>query len=443
MLAQAALRLVFYLISSSPFRNSALLMRAEILCVGTELLLGQIIDTNAATIGAQLARAGVDVLRKQTAGDNLERIADCIRGALSRCDALIITGGQGPTTDDLTREALALSLGVELETRPELEEKLRAFFAARGMEPSATTMRQAQLPVGAQAIPNPVGTAPGVLARTQTNQLIFAIPGVPREMKAMLNETIIPTLLEKLEGERQIIVSRVLRSFGVGESSLSEPLEDILTTAQNPTVAPLIFGNTEVHLRLTAKARDEAEAGVLLDEMEAKLRERAGASIFGCDAQTLASVVIDLLRERGSTLSLAESLTGGLTQTLITEIPGASAVFVGGASAYSDAIKEKVLAVPHSLIEKYSAVSGEVACAMAGGARELFDSDFALSLTGEAGPEANTASQIGTVWIALSHAGSTLSYRREYHGDREAIRRRAAHAALDILRRHLLNLPLE
>ncbi len=418
-------------------------MRAEILCVGTELLLGQIIDTNAATIGAQLARAGVDVLRKQTAGDNLERIADCIRGALSRCDALIITGGLGPTTDDLTREAIADALNVSLEMRPELEEKLRAYFESRGLQPSSTTMRQAQLPVGAQAIPNSVGTAPGVLARAERNQLIFAIPGVPREMKAMLNETIIPTLLEKLEGERQIIVSRVLRSFGVGESSLSEPLEDILTNSCNPTVAPLIFGNTEVHLRLTAKAPDETDAGVLLDAMEARLRERVGDSIFGRDADTLASVVIELLSQRGSTLALAESLTGGLTQTLITDIPGASTVFLGGASAYSNKIKEKVLNVPHDLIEKYSAVSSEVACAMASGARQVFDSDFALSLTGEAGPKTGTESQIGEVWIGLSHAGSTLAFRRQYHGDREAIRRRAAHAALDILRRHLLNLPLE
>ena len=418
-------------------------MRAEILCVGTELLLGQIIDTNAATIGARLARAGVDVLRKQTVGDNLERIADCIKGALSRCDALIITGGLGPTTDDLTREAIALSLGVELEMRPELEEKLRAFFEARGLQPGATTMRQAQLPIGAQAIENSVGTAPGVLARTAKNQIIFAIPGVPREMKAMLNETIVPTLLEKLEGERQIIVSRVLRSFGVGESSLSEPLEDILTNSHNPTVAPLIFGNTEVHLRLTAKATGEAEAGVLLDKMEARLRERVGDCIFGRDDDTLASVVIELLRRAGSTLSLAESLTGGLTQTLITEIPGASVVFVGGASAYSDEIKEKVLGVPRETIEENSSVSGEVAKAMASGARQVFESDFALSLTGEAGPTTNTQNQIGEVWIGLSHAGSTSSFRRQYHGDREAIRRRAAHAALDVLRRHLLNLPLE
>lgn len=417
-------------------------MRAEILCVGTELLLGQIIDTNAAYIAGQLARSGTDVLRKQTVGDNLERIVDCVTGAISRSDVLVITGGLGPTTDDLTREAIAIALNVELELHAELEADLQAFFARRGSKPGATAMRQAYLPQGAQAIPNPVGTAPGVLGQTPGGALIFAVPGVPREMKAMLDGFIIPTLLEREEGERQIIVSRVLRSFGVGESTLAEPIEDILTTSQNPTVAPLIFGNTEVHLRLTAKARDEASAGVLLDAIEAQLRERVGDSLFGRDAQTLASVVIELLRERGSTLALAESLTGGWTQTLITEIPGASDVFAGGVVAYSEAIKENILGVERSLITEYSAVSSEVAQAMAQGAREKFEADFALSLTGEAGPQSGSGASVGTVWIGLSEGGSTRSFKREYHGDREAIRRRAAHAALDILRRHLLGLPI-
>ncbi len=417
-------------------------MRAEILCVGTELLLGQIIDTNAAYIAGQLARSGTDVLRKQTAGDNLERISDCISGAISRADVLIITGGLGPTTDDLTREAIASALNVELEIRNDLEAELRAFFEERGMIPSATIMRQAFQPVGATAIPNPVGTAPGVLATAPNGKLIFAVPGVPREMKAMLDGFIIPTLLEREEGERQIIVSRVLRSFGVGESTLAEPLEDILTTSQNPTVAPLIFGNTEVHLRLTAKATDETEAGVLLDEMETRLRERVGDSLFGRDSETLASVVIDLLREKRSTLALAESVTGGLTQNLICEIPGASDVFAGGVVAYSAAMKEKLLGVNAKTIAEYSVVSSEVAAEMANGAREKLNADFALSLTGEAGPQSQTGAAVGTVWIGLSCAQSTQTFKREYHGDRDAIRRRASHAALDILRRHLLGLPI-
>lgn len=418
-------------------------MRAEILCVGTELLLGQIIDTNAAYIGSRLARAGIDVLQKQTVGDNLQRIISCIQGALARSDVLIITGGLGPTTDDLTREAIAGALGVEVENRPELEAELRAFFAGRGSRLNANNLRQAQLPQGARAIPNPIGTAPGVWAQTAEGQQIFAIPGVPREMKMMLDEAIVPALLEKLEGQRQIILSRTLRSFGVGESALAEPLEDILVNSQNPTVAPLIFSNTEVHLRVTAKAKNDEEGENLLNSMEILLRERIGSSIFGRDEETLASVIIDLLRHRQSTLAVAESLTGGLTQTLITEVPGASDVLQGGVVAYSNEIKEQILGVSPTLIEAHSEVSREVAEAMAQGARQRFGSDFALSLTGEAGPRPNSKAEVGTVWIGLANGTRTEAFRREYHGDRDAIRRRAAHAALDILRRRLLDLPLE
>jgi nicotinamide-nucleotide amidase len=417
-------------------------MRAEILCVGTELLLGQIIDTNAAYIAAQLARSGVDVLRKQTVGDNLERIADCIRGAQQRAEVLVITGGLGPTTDDLTREAIALAQGVELEHRPELEEGLRAFFARRGLEPSSKTMRQAHLPQGATAIINPVGTAPGVLASGADNRFIFAVPGVPREMRAMLDETIIPFLLEHLEGERQIIVSRVLRAFGVGESTLAEPIEDILTTAQNPTVAPLIYGNTEVHLRLTAKARSESEAEKLLDEMEMKIRARVGEHIFGTDEQTLPAVVLQLLQEQGKTLGIAESLTGGVLQALFTDVPGASEVFQGGIVAYAAEIKEKVLGVPHRLIAEHSVVSREVAAAMAEGARRQLSTTLALATTGEAGPKPATNAPTGTAWISLADGTSTRTFRREYFGDRDAVRRRSALATVDILRRHLLGLPI-
>jgi nicotinamide-nucleotide amidase len=405
-------------------------------------LLGQIIDTNAAYIASQLARAGIDVLRKQTAGDNLERIADCIRGAQQRAEVLVITGGLGPTTDDLTREAIALAHGVELQHHPELEEGLRAFFARRGIEPSANTMRQAYLPEGAEAIPNSVGTAPGVLTSGANNRFIFAVPGVPREMRAMVDETIIPFLLERLEGERQIIVSRVLRAFGIGESGLAEPIEDILTTAQNPTVAPLIFGNTEVHLRLTAKAHNEAEAEGLLDEMEAKIRERVGEHIFGTNDETVASVTLQLLREQGKTLAVAESLTGGVLQSFITEVPGASEVFEGGVVSYSAAVKNGVLGVPIELIEKHSVVSREVAAAMAQGARREMRSTLALSTTGEAGPTTNTKSAVGTVFIGLCDGETTRSFKREYFGDRDAIRRRSSLAALDILRRHLLGLPI-
>lgn len=413
-------------------------MRTEILCVGSELLLGQIIDTNAAYIATQLARAGIDVYRKQVVGDNLDRIVDCIRGALSRADALIITGGLGPTTDDLTREGIAAALGVELEPRPELEKDLREFFARRGVTPTANNLKQAQLPAGSRAIPNPVGTAPGVQAETADGKFIFAVPGVPREMRVLIDETVIPALLERMEGERNIIVSRTLRTFGIGESALAAPLEDILTTAENPTVAPLIYGKTEVHLRLTAKARNEEDARVLLDGMEPIIRERVGDYIFGVDDETLATVAIRLLTEAGKTVAVAESLTGGMLHSMLTDVPGASAALRGGVVTYHSDLKRDLLGVSPQLIETEGVVNAATAAAMADGVRRLCGADIGLATTGEAGPSAASRTAIGTVFIGLSANGHSETTDREYHGDREAIRMRSSLAALDLLRRYLL-----
>jgi nicotinamide-nucleotide amidase len=417
-------------------------MRAEILCVGSELLLGQIIDTNAAYIAGQLARIGVDLHRKQTAGDNLERITDCIQGALRRADILVITGGLGPTTDDLTREAIASALGVALEYQEDLAQNLRDLFAKRNYQIGETTLRQAYLPATTRELHNPVGTAPGVhfegAFEGVGGKWIFAVPGVPREMKVMLDGGIIPILTSHMGGERQIIVSRVLRAFGIGESGLADQVEDILTSATNPTAAPLIFGNTEVHLRLTAKAKGDAEAEILLDEMENRIKTRVGKYIFGTDAQTLPSVTLDLLQKRGATLGVAESLTGGVLGSFITDTAGSSAVFRGGIVAYNVDLKRKILGVSAQIIEENTEVSEEVAREMALGARKLTGATFALSTTGEAGPQSGSGAPVGTVWLALAHENGVETEKREFHGDRDAIRRRSALAALDLLRRHLL-----
>ena len=416
-------------------------MRAEILCVGSELLLGQIIDTNAAYIASQMARAGIDIHRKQTVGDNLERITDCIRAATGRADVLIITGGLGPTTDDLTREAIAAAMNVPLEHHPELEDELRAFFQKLGLAPNVSTMRQAYLPQGAMALPNGNGTAPGVRAQTKSGCLIFAVPGVPREMKLMLDAQIIPLLLQATEGERQIIVSRVLRAFGAGESTIADAIEAILTTSTNPTVAPLIYQNTEVHLRLTAKARDENEATALLDATEAKIKAIVGQHIFGVDNETLPQIVLRELQTRDLSLAVAESVTGGLLTSLLTGVPGASRTLRAGFVAYTPQTKQGVLGVSADLIEEYTVVSAEVAAAMAEGAIRQSDADFALSTTGEAGPETATKAPVGTVFIGLcdnrNNAPQTRTFAREFHGDRDQIRARAALTALDILRRYL------
>jgi nicotinamide-nucleotide amidase len=413
-------------------------MRAEILCVGSELLLGQTIDTNAAFIATQLSRAGIDLHRKQTVGDNLDRIADCIRGALSRADVVVITGGLGPTTDDLTREGIATALGVPLEHKPELEQELRDFFARRNYTPGATIMRQAYLPQGAQALPNSNGTAPGVLAQNLDGKLVFAVPGVPREMRAMIELSVIPALLERLEGERQIIVSRTLRSFGIGESALAEPIEDILTSSTNPTVAPLLFGKTaEVHLRLTAKAPTAEEATTLLDEMEKRLRTRVGEHVFGVDEETLAAVVLRTMQERGLTLAVAESLTGGLINTMLTDVPGSSITLLSGVVAYSAAAKNEILNVPQHVIDQNGVVSDATVGAMAEGVLDISGADIGLSTTGEAGPNSASGAPVGTVFIGLSHKGVTDTFERSFMSDRDTNRLRAAMSALDILRRYL------
>lgn len=413
-------------------------MRAEILCIGSELLLGQIIDTNAAYIAQRLARAGIDVHRKQTAGDNLERIVDCIRGALSRADVLVITGGLGPTTDDLTRDAISQALDAPLEFDEAIAQHLRKWFAGRQITIVDSILRQAYVPRGAVALDNPAGTAPGLRAETADKKLLFAVPGVPREMKVLLDGNIIPFLLERVEGKPQLIVSRVLRSFGIGESMIAEPLEDILTTATNPTAAPLIFGNTEVHLRLTAKAESEAAAKVLLDELEATIRERVGEHIFGVDDQTLPAVLLQALEARGETLAVAESLTGGVANAFLSDVPGASKVLRGGVVAYSVDMKADILGVSRELIEEKGVVSAETACAMAEGVRKLSGATYGLSTTGEAGPQSQSGADVGTVFIGIADAAGSRAVERHFSGDRDAIRRRASLAAIDILRRQLI-----
>lgn len=410
-------------------------MQSEILCVGSELLLGQIVDTNAAYIATQLARYGISVRRKQTVGDNLERIIRAIRSALENADVLIITGGLGPTTDDLTREAIAGAFGVELELNPVLETELRHFFEGRKIPFSSTNLRQAYLPHGAQAIPNPNGTAPGVWME-QNGKIVFAIPGVPHEMRHMLDATIIPAIQEQ-RGETEILVSRIVRTFGIGESGLAEAVEDILLASENPTVAPLIYQNTEVHLRMTAKAHDEAEAKVLLDAMEARLRERVGEYIFGTDAQTLPAVLLEQLKQQNATLAVAESLTGGFLAASLTDIPGASAVLRGGVVAYSNEMKQRLLNVPAEVLSKHTAVSAETALAMATGIREVADTDYAIAVTGEAGPTSQSGAPVGTVFVGIADRQNVFAEALQVTGDRDRIRKRSTLSAINILRRHL------
>jgi nicotinamide-nucleotide amidase len=350
---------------------------------------------------------------------------------------LIITVGLGPTTDDLTREAIAKAFDEELELRPELEAELREFFAGRNYKFSQSNLRQAYQPQSAQHIPNPNGTAPGVWMR-KNGKTVFAMPGVPHEMRAMLDGFIIPAIQEQ-RGETEILVSRVLRTHGIGESALAELVEDISLNSENPTVAPLIYQNTEVHLRMTAKAHDEIAAKVLLDEMENCLRERVGDYAFGIDEQTLPAVLLNLLKEQNATLAVAESLTGGLLAASLTDIPGASEVLRGGAVVYTNEMKQRLLNVPAEVLEKHSAVSAETAIAMAEGMRTLSNADYAISTTGEAGPKSQSGAKVGTVFVGIASSKSTFSEALELTGDRDRIRKRSVLAAINVVRQHIQN----
>ncbi|MFM8524310.1 MAG: competence/damage-inducible protein A [Cyanobacteriota bacterium] len=382
--------------------------QAELLCIGTELLLGDIVNGNACWLAQQLAALGLAHHRQGVVGDNRERLMAALREAAARCDVLITTGGLGPTPDDLTTEAVAAAFGGQLSERAEVWEDIQAKAASRGRQPAPSTRRQALLPVGAQVLPNPTGTAPGMIWRPDARSLPFPIregftvltfPGVPAEMKAMWQATAAPWLLAQGVAEGGLF-SRRLRFWGLGESTLAEQVADLLE-GTNPTVAPYA-GAGEVILRLTARAADADQARALLDPLEAELRARTAPHGYGVDDQSLASVVLDQLRRRGETLAVAESCTGGGLGAALAAVPGASDVFLGGVISYANAVKRDLLGVPDDLLETHGAVSDPVAIAMAEGVRRLTGSSWSVAVTGVAGPGGGSAAKpVGLVHIAV------------------------------------------
>lgn len=414
--------------------------RAEIISVGTELLLGQITDTNATYICQRLAECGIPVYFRQTVGDNFERVQQAFRLAWSRAELVVFTGGLGPTEDDLTKEAVATALGTDLVEDPGSLAHLEQFFARRGRTMTPNQRRQALLPRGAVAIPNRWGTAPGVFWEVG-GHVVVMVPGVPREMRGMVDEFLIPQLRQKGWVGQDVIRSRVLRTVGIGEGQLEELVRDILHTT-NPTVAPLAHLG-EVHLRITARGTPE-EVERMLDEVEAKLRQRLGDAVYGRDEDTLDAVVARLLRETRVTVAVAESCTAGLLAKRLTSVPGSSAYFLGGVVAYSNEAKEHLLGVPRDLLARFGAVSSEVVEAMARGAREKFGADLGLGVTGVAGPEGGTEQKpVGRVFLALADAEGARSVRADFGQEpgREGVRRLASQAALNLLRRELLRRP--
>ncbi|SNQ49078.1 CinA-like protein [Frankia canadensis] len=419
-------------------------MRAELLAVGDELLYGDIVNGNAAWLGRQLADVGVDVATSTVVGDEIETIATAIRAALARADAVVLTGGLGPTQDDLTREGIAAAAGVGLRRNDFLEAELRRRFQAMGRDGSALpamNFRQAELPDGAQPLPNTAGSAPGVRMEIGAG-VVYAMPGVPFEMTAMFTASVLPDLLRRA-GQPAVVVHRVLRTAGMWESVVAEALAaevDRLAPIGNPRIAFLASGG-QTRVRITARARDRAEAEALIAPVETAARAALGAGVYGGDEDSLESVVLGLLGARGATLAVAESLTGGLLAAALTDVPGASAVLRGGVVSYATEVKASALGVDADLLATEGAVSARTAAAMAAGVRERLGADYGLSTTGVAGPTEQEGKPVGTVHLGLAGPDGTITRSVLLPGDRPRVRTNAAVAALDLLRRTLAGLP--
>jgi nicotinamide-nucleotide amidase len=413
-------------------------MSAEILCIGTELLLGNITNGNARWIAEQLAALGIPHHRQLVVGDNRERLIAELQAAAECCRVLITTGGLGPTPDDLTTEAIAAAFGAPLVEHPQVWAEIQARLAARGRPCAASNRRQAFLPEGAALLPNPTGTAPGMIWSPRPDFTILTFPGVPSEMRAMWEATAAPWLRAAGLAEG-VFASRMLHFWGVGESNLAEQMADLLE-GTNPTVAPYA-GSGEVKLRITARAATAEAAEQLLEPVEAEIRARTGALCFGVDEASLASVVLEQLRRRGQTLAVAESCTGGGLGASLAAVPGASDVLLGGVIAYANSVKQGLLGVPAELLEAHGAVSDPVARAMADGARRATGADWALAITGVAGPGGGSAEKpVGLVHIAVAGPAGCSSEGVRFGASRGRswIQTLAAGEALNRLRLALL-----
>ena len=409
------------------------MQHAWILSIGTELALGQTVDTNGAWLAAKLAACGLRTTHHLTVADDLAAIRDAFLLASQHAEVVVATGGLGPTDDDLTRESLSAATGSPLVHDANSLQRLEAFFQQRGIDMPARNRCQADRPEIAQHIPNSCGTAPG-LTLEFNGAHIFVMPGVPFEMRAMFDQSIRPTLSAITTGG--VLISRRLQTYGLPESLVGERLSDLMTRGANPEVGTTAaFG--VIGIRINAAAESADAALQMLDQVEATVRERLGEAVFGRDDETIAAAVSTALRSRGETLALAESCTGGLLADAITSLPGSSDIFLGSAVTYANSAKQQLLGVSEALIAEHGAVSAPVAEAMARGAREQFGADYALSLTGIAGPSGGSPEKpVGLVYIALADAQGVVATEHQFGSDapRNAIRIRALHAALNKLR---------
>ena len=412
-------------------------MRAEVVAVGTELLLGQIVDTNSAWLGEHLAVAGIDRTHGQVVGDNLDRIVAALELALSRSDAVIVCGGLGPTQDDITRDAIARVMRVPLVTDDDVADRILEMFAARGRRMPANNLRQAQVPRGATAIADPQpGTAPGLICPVG-DKVVYAVPGVPNEMVEIMTGAVLPDLIRRA-GTVAVIRSRTLRTWGESESGLAERLADHIAELDAagpgaPTLAFLASGIEGIKVRLTVKADDDVAAEQQLAAEEKVVREIVGELVFGVDDEGMEHAVARRLLERGATLAVAESLTGGLVASRLVNVPGASDWFRGGVVSYASDVKHSVLGVPEGPV-----VSAPAAGAMAEGVRRLLGADVGLGVTGVAGPDPQEGQPPGTVFMAVAAGeGPPTTVRIALPGDRPRVRQFACISLLDLLRRTL------
>jgi nicotinamide-nucleotide amidase len=414
-------------------------MRAEVVGVGTELLLGQIANTNARWISEHLATIGVDIHFHQAVGDNLERIVEAMRLALSRADVVIVTGGLGPTQDDITRDALGELMGVPMVRHAEIEALLRSKFSGYAREMPQNNLRQADVPSGARYIVPIRGTAPGLAADFPPDKRLYAVPGVPAEMVEMMENTIMPELVRL--GGSGAIVSRTIRCTGIGESRVAEILDDLFRSLTNPTVAYLADMG-EVKIRLTAKAASSEDAELVIAPIAGEVARRLGDVIFTMTDEMLEQATLRLLVGAGKTVAVAESLTGGSVGARLTSVEGASHMFLGSAVVYTAEAKRGVLGVSLETIEGPGVVSEECAREMAAGTRKLYGADVGVSLTGAAGPRPHDGAEPGTVWIALD--ADDVQHARGYvsKGERDQVRRWAEQSVMDLLRRYAEGRPL-
>jgi nicotinamide-nucleotide amidase len=409
-----------------------------VVAVGTELLLGQVVDTNSAWIGEHLATAGIDSHFQVKVGDNQARIVTAIQQALARSDAVICCGGLGPTQDDITREAIAEVLGVPLDLDDAVAARIEEMFAGRGRTMSLNNLRQAEVPRGATVIPQVRGTAPGLICRLG-DRTIYAVPGVPHEMREMVERAVLPDLVSR-SGEHATIVSRTLRTWGLSESGLAEMLAgrlralDAPTTGPAPTIAFLASGIEGIKVRITAKAASEEDARRMIAVEEKAIRELLGPAVFAADDDNMEAAVGQLLLAGGLSLGVAESLTGGLVGSRLSSVPGASDWFRGSIVAYASDVKRKLLDVAEGPV-----VSELAAEEMAAGAATALGADIGLALTGVAGPTEQEGQPVGTVWVGMAVEGATSARLFRLFGDRTQIRQIATISALDMLRRRLLD----